>query len=56
MVDMITTIATPILNLIVLFLGYASIGLAMIGLGIQLIYGIYFYLVLQTEIKCSTKI
>ena len=42
MVDMITTIATPILNLIVLFLGYASIGLAMIGLGIQLIYGIIF--------------
>lgn len=41
-VDMITTIATPILNLIVLFLGYASIGLAMIGLGIQLIYGIIF--------------
>ena len=46
MVDMIATIATPILNLIVLFLGYASIGLAMIGLGIQLIYGIIFYLVL----------
>ena len=42
MVDMIATIATPILNLIVLFLGYASIGLAMIGLGIQLIYGIIF--------------
>ena len=37
MVDMIATIATPILNLIVLFLGYASIGLDMIGLGIQLI-------------------
>ena len=37
MVDMITTIATPILNLIVLFLGYA-----LIGLGIQLIYGIIF--------------
>ena len=42
MVDMIATIATPILNLIVLFLGYASIGLAIIGLGIQLIYGIIF--------------
>ena len=42
MIDMIATIATPILNLIVLFLGYASIGLAMIGLGIQLIYGIIF--------------
>lgn len=42
MVDMIATIATPILNLIVLFLGYASIGLAMVGLGIQVFYGIIF--------------
>ena len=31
MVDMIATIATPILNLIVLFLGYASIGLATVS-------------------------
>lgn len=42
MVDMVATIATPILNLAVLFMGYASVGLAMIGLIIQIIYGIIF--------------
>lgn len=41
-VDMITTIATPILNIIVLFMGYASIGLALVGLIIQVLYGIMF--------------
>ena len=42
MVDMVATIATPILNIVVLYMGYASIGLAMIGLIIQIIYGIIF--------------
>ena len=42
MVDMVATIAAPILNLVVLFMGYASVGLAMIGLMTQLIYGVIF--------------
>ncbi len=42
MVDMVATIAAPILNLIVLVMGYASIGLAMIGLMTQVVYGIIF--------------
>lgn len=42
MVDMVATIAAPILNLVVLFMGYASVGLAMIGLMTQIIYGVIF--------------
>lgn len=42
MVDMVATIAAPILNLVVLFMGYASIGLAMIGLITQIVYGFIF--------------
>ena len=42
MVDMVVTIATPILNLVVLFMGYASVGLAMIGLLTQVVYGVIF--------------
>lgn len=41
-VDMVATIAGPILNLIVLFMGCASIGLAMVGLMTQVVYGIIF--------------
>lgn len=39
---MVVTIATPILNLVVLFMGYASVGLAMIGLLTQVVYGVIF--------------
>lgn len=42
MVDMVATIVAPILNLVVLFMGYASVGLAMIGLMTQIIYGVIF--------------
>lgn len=42
MVDMVATIIAPILNLVVLFMGYASIGLAMIGLITQIVYGFIF--------------
>lgn len=42
MVDMVATIVAPILNLVVLFMGYASIGLAMIGLITQIVYGFIF--------------
>ena len=42
MVDVVATIAAPILNLIVLFMGYASIGMAIIGLMTQVIYGLIF--------------
>lgn len=40
--DSITTIAAPVLNLVVLFLGYASIGMALVGLGLQIVYLIVF--------------
>ena len=40
--DSITTIAAPVLNLVVLFLGYASIGMALVGLLLQIVYLIVF--------------
>lgn len=56
MVDVVATIAAPILNLIVLFMGYASIGMAIIGLMTQVIYGLIFIWYCKKKIKCSTKI
>ena len=51
MVDMVATIAAPILNLFVLFMGYASIGLAMIGLITQVLYGIIFTLYCKQKLN-----
>lgn len=42
MVDGITTIMLPILNLLMLYMGYASIGMALVGLGIQIAYSVIF--------------
>lgn len=51
LVDMVATIAAPILNLIVLLMGYASIGLAMIGLITQIIYAIVFAWYCKTKLN-----
>ena len=36
--DMVATIASPVLNLVVLFMGKGSIGMALVGLFIQIVY------------------
>lgn len=41
--DGVTTIALPIMNVIVLYMGYASVGMAIIGLILQIIYLIVYY-------------
>lgn len=41
--DGVTTIALPIMNVIVLYMGYASVGMATIGLILQIIYLIVYY-------------
>lgn len=41
-IDSVTTIAAPVFNLIVLYLGYASVGMAMVGLVFQVVSYIVF--------------
>lgn len=43
-IDSLGTIAAPVLNLVVLIYGYASVGMALIGLIIQIVYLVLFVL------------
>lgn len=49
--DTLFTILAPILNLIILFMGYASVGMALIGLFTQIISGIIYYEYCKRELK-----
>lgn len=55
MLDGISTIMLPILNLIILYAGYASIGMAFVGLVIQLIYGVIFYCYCKKSLGITPK-
>lgn len=50
-VDGIFTILAPILNLIVLYMGFASIGMACIGLFTQIISGVIYYEYCRRKLK-----
>lgn len=56
-VDMVGTIASPVLNLIVLFAGGGSVGMALAGLGIQIAYAPIFipYCIKELDVKANFK-
>lgn len=57
LVDIFATIALPVLNLIVLFAGGGSVGMALVGLGIQISYGpiFIFYCYKKLNIKANFR-
>lgn len=54
-VDGIFTILAPVLNLIVLYMGFASVGMACIGLVTQIISGMIYYEYCRTKLKVSPR-
>lgn len=57
LVDMAGTIASPALNLVVLFAGGGSVGMALVGLGIQIAYAVIFipYCIKELDVKANFR-
>lgn len=54
-IDSVVTVATPVLNLIVLYFGYATTGMAFIGLVSQILYLIIFVWYSKKKLDISPK-